>query len=213
MGDGSRRVEALHAQESAGADREAAVVTNALLDYYSQNRAASGGMRVVDDDEAPFVNAEADAALTRHSRRSWTSRRPRPWFRTRASRIWRGSAARRPPSPRPGAPQPLPSRRTGGARRARPRRAPGGSPPRPLAGKRRRADGGGGTAARDDERKRRDALAEARAWAAAKRQSDAAAAVARDAAAPPSARRRPPRRRRRRGRRAAGGAWCGARRR
>ena len=62
VGDGSRRVEALHAQESAGNSREAAVVTNALLDYYSQNRAASGGMRVVDDDEAPFVNAEADAA-------------------------------------------------------------------------------------------------------------------------------------------------------
>ena len=41
---------------------EAAVVTNALLDYYSQHRAASGGMRVVDDDEAPFVNAEADVA-------------------------------------------------------------------------------------------------------------------------------------------------------
>ena len=62
VGDGSRRVEALHAQESAGNSREAAVVTNALLDYYSRNRAASGGMRVVDDDEAPFVNAEADAA-------------------------------------------------------------------------------------------------------------------------------------------------------
>ena len=62
VGDGSRRVEALHAQESAGNSREAAVVTNALLDYYSQHRAASGGMCVVDDDEAPFVNAEADAA-------------------------------------------------------------------------------------------------------------------------------------------------------
>ena len=62
VGDGSRRVEALHAQESAGNSREAAVVTNALLDYYSQNRASGGGMRVVDDDEAPFVHAEADAA-------------------------------------------------------------------------------------------------------------------------------------------------------
>ena len=47
VGDGSRRVEALHAQESAGNSREAAVVTNALLDYYSQNRASSGGVRVV----------------------------------------------------------------------------------------------------------------------------------------------------------------------
>ena len=37
----------------AGVDRrcrEAAVVTNALLDYHSQNR-AGGGRRVVDDDE------------------------------------------------------------------------------------------------------------------------------------------------------------------
>ena len=182
VGDGSRRVEALHAQESAGVDREAAVVTNALLDYYSQNRAASGGMRVVDDDEAPFVNAEADAAEEAFP--SLVDRPPpapvvqNEGFADLARQ--RGeedavAAARRSAAAAVAADRRRAAREAEkGARRiaaeAARREAVAA---RTEAEERRR---------RDDERKRRDALAEARAWAAAKKHSDAAAAAARDAA-------------------------------
>jgi hypothetical protein len=183
VGDGSRRVEALHAQESAGADREAAVVTNALLDYYSQHRASSGGMRVVDDDEAPFLNAEADAVDEQFP--SLVDRPPPPapvvqneGFADLARQ--RGeedavAAARRSAAAAVAADRRRAAREAEkGARRiaaeAARREAVAA---RTEAEERRR---------RDDERKRRDALAEARAWAAAKRQSDAAAAAARDAA-------------------------------
>ena len=178
MGDGSRRVEALHAQESAGNSREAAVVTNALLDYYSQNRAA-GGMRVVDDDEALFANAEADAAEEQFP--SLVDRPPpapvihNEGFANLARQ--RGEEDRR--RREPGAPLPLPSRRTGGARRAKPRRATGGSPPRPLAegsprGRRPRNGGGATTKAARRACRRLDL------GRREERQSDAAAAARKD---------------------------------
>ena len=192
VGDGSRRVEALHAQESAGADREAAVVTNALLDYYSQNRAASGGMRVVDDDEAPFVNAEADAAVDAFP--SLVDRPPPPapvvqneGFADLARQ--RGeedavAAARRSAALAVAADRRRAAREAEkGARRiaaeAARREAVAA---RTEAEERRRR--------RDDERKRRDALAEARARARGRRRARAKPAPK------PNARRRIGRRRR-----------------
>ena len=214
VGDGSRRVEALHAQESAGADREAAVVTNALLDYYSQNRASCGGMRVVDDDEAPFVNAEADAVEEAVS----VARGPAAARARGPERGLRGfgAAARRGGRRRRGPARPLALAVAADRRRAA-REAEKGARRIAAEAARREAVAARTEAEerrrRDDERKRRDALAEARAWAAAK---------AERAPPPPRARGRPRRsqarggsrrRRRRRGRRALGGAWCGARRR
>jgi hypothetical protein len=182
VGDGSRRVEALHAQESAGADREAAVVTNALLDYYSQHRASSGGMRVVDDDEAPFVNAEADAAEEAFP--SLVDRPPpapvvqNEGFADLARQ--RGeedavAAARR------SAAAAVAADRRRAAREAEKgaRRIAAEAARREAVAARTEAEA---RRRRDDERKRRDALAEARAWAAAKKQSDAAESAAKNAA-------------------------------
>ena len=177
VGDGSRRVGRCTRGESAGADREAAVVKNALL-YHSRNR-SSGGCGSPTTTR-PFVHAEAD-------------------------RLTNTSVARRPATPPPRAVQnegfadlarqrgeedaaAVPARgalavaadRRRAAREAR--RAPGGSPPRPLAGKRSPRGRGRARRRRDDERKRHDALARKAELGRREGQSDAAAAVAREAA-------------------------------
>ena len=183
VGDGSRRVEALHAQESAGNSREAAVVTNALLDYYSQNRASCGGVRVVDDDEAPFVNAEADAAEEAFP--SLVDRPPPP-PRAVQNEGFADLARQRGEEDAVAAARRSAAAAVAADRRRAAREAEKGAR-RIAAEAARREAAAARTEAeerrrRDDERKRRDALAEARAWAAAKKRSDAAADAARDAA-------------------------------
>ncbi|CAH0364695.1 unnamed protein product [Pelagomonas calceolata] len=182
VGDGSRRVEALHAQESAGADREAAVVTNALLDYYSRNR-SSGGMRVVDDDEAPFVHAEADAAEEAFP--SLVDRPPPP-PRTVQNEGFADLARQRGEEDAVAAARRSAAAAVAADRRRAAREAEKGARRIAAEAARREAVAARTEAEaqrrRDDERKRRDALAEARAWAAAKKRSDAAADAARDAA-------------------------------
>jgi len=182
VGDGSRRVEALHAQESAGNSREAAVVTNALLDYYSQHR-ETGGMRIVDDDEAPFVNAEVDAAEEAFP--SLVDRPPPP-PRAVQNEGFADLARQRGEEDAVAAARRSAAAAVAADRRRAAREAEKGARRIAAEAARREAVAARTEAEarrrRDDERKRRDALAEARAWAAAKRQSDAAAAVARNAA-------------------------------
>ena len=182
VGDGSRRVEALHARGVSRRGSEAAVVTGRCLDYYSQHSAQRWRHARASTTTRRRSSTPRLTRRRRHSRRSWTGRHhPRPWserglrgFGAAARRGDAVAAARRSAAAAVAADRRRAAREAEkGARRIAAGPLAGSRSPR---GRRRRS---GGARRR---RRRCDARWPRRAWAQAKRRSDAAAATARDAA-------------------------------